>query len=74
MIASGANVVSVHELIGSLDSQPIRYELVLRFHLVGEQISSIAEYTNDQYLAEDLFTEPAPPASIPPAQVAAAEV
>ena len=58
VIASGPSVVSVHALTGSLDGRPVRYELILRFHMTGEKITSIAEYTDDQYLADDLFTTP----------------
>ena len=70
LLAQGPRAISVHELIGSLDGQPVSYELVLRFELDRGRIASITEYTNDQYLADSIFTEADPTQAAPEAPVA----
>ncbi|MEO0492936.1 MAG: nuclear transport factor 2 family protein [Actinomycetota bacterium] len=58
VIGDGSPIVSYHEILAVLDGQPHRYRMLLLFGFVGGAIGEIHEFTDDQYLADDLFAPP----------------
>ncbi|MEM9467245.1 MAG: nuclear transport factor 2 family protein [Actinomycetota bacterium] len=65
VMGSGSPIVSYHEILASLDGQTARYRMLLLFGFTGGVIDEIHEFTDDQYVADDLFAaEPAAPAPI----------
>jgi ketosteroid isomerase-like protein len=55
LVATPAQVVTFHELSGTVDGQPRTIELMLRFSVRDGRIARIAEYTTDQYATDDMF-------------------
>ena len=63
VVGSGSTIVSYHEIIAELDGVGSGYRMLLLFGFTAGSISEIHEFTDDQYLADDLFAAPtAPPA------------
>lgn len=60
VIGSGSPIVSYHEVLAVLDGQPHRYRMLLLFGFGGGAIDEIHEFTDDQYVADDLFAPPSP--------------
>ncbi len=64
VMGSGSPIVSYHEVLAGLDGKSARYRMLLLFGFTAGTISEIHEFTDDQYLADDLFAAPsAAPAS-----------
>ena len=55
VVGSGPPIVSYHEVLARLDGHPARYRMLLLFGFTAGAISEIHEFTDDQYLADDLF-------------------
>lgn len=55
LVATPTQVVTFHELSGTVDGQPRSFELMLRFSVRDGRIARIAEYTTDQYTTDDIF-------------------
>ena len=60
MIGNGSPIVSYHEVLAVLDGQPRRYRMLLLFGFSGGAIDEIHEFTDDQYVVDDLFAAPTP--------------
>ena len=55
VMGSGSPIVSYHEVLASLDGQTVRYRMLLLVGFTSGAISEIHEFTDDQYVADDLF-------------------
>lgn len=60
VIGNGSPIVSYHEVLAVLDGQPRRYRMLLLFGFSSGAIDEIHEFTDDQYVADDLFAAPTP--------------
>lgn len=58
VMGSGSPIVSYHEVLAGLDGTTTRYRMLLLFGFTAGAISEIHEFTDDQYLADDLFAAP----------------
>ena len=58
VMGSGSPIVSYHEVLAGLDGASARYRMLLLFGFTAGAISEIHEFTDDQYLADDLFAAP----------------
>ncbi|MEM9202081.1 MAG: nuclear transport factor 2 family protein [Actinomycetota bacterium] len=55
VMGSGSPIVSSHEVLAGIDGMTVRYRMLLLFSFTAGAISEIHEFTDDQYLADDLF-------------------
>jgi ketosteroid isomerase-like protein len=55
LVATPTQVVTFHELSGTVDGRPHTIELMLRFALRDGRIARVTEYTTDQYATDDIF-------------------
>ncbi|MEM8705538.1 MAG: nuclear transport factor 2 family protein [Actinomycetota bacterium] len=60
VIGNGSPIVSYHEILAVLDGRPQRYRMLLLFGFSSGAIDEIHEFTDDQYVADDLFAPPPP--------------
>ncbi|MGB1631135.1 MAG: nuclear transport factor 2 family protein [Acidimicrobiales bacterium] len=58
VIGEESPVVSHLEVLAELDGEPVRYRMMLLFRFTGGLISEIHEFTDDQYIVDDLFAPP----------------
>ena len=61
VIGTGSPVVSYHEVLAGLDGATTRYRMLLLYGFTAGSISEIHEFTDDQYVADDLFAAPTVP-------------
>jgi len=52
---SGDQVATFHTMTGLLDGNALEIDMAMRFELRDNRISSITEYSADQYATDDLF-------------------